>query len=426
MMNEINKLSKNWQVKKLGEISVEIKPGYPSGQHNSEGKGFLHFRPYNISSLGNIDLSLKKHVPLKSDNYFLLEGDIVFNNTNSPELLGKTCYINKTAGWVFSNHMTRIRVNNELSPKYCALYLHFLFYKGYYRENCANHVNQASISSTFLSKYIDLPFPPFQDQLKIVSKIEELFSELDKGIESLKMAQQQLKKYRQAVLKWAFEGKMTNENVKEGELPEGWKEIKFGDLFSESPQNGIYKPSTAYGSGTLIVRIDGFYNGVILADYNYKRLKVTQEEMKQYQISAGDILINRVNSMPYLGKCGIVKSLKEKTVFESNIMKIKIKKEISLPEFYTMFLSSKKGTIELRKNAKQAVNQASINQTDVSNALVPYCSLAEQLIVVQSIESSLSVIDKMEESINQSLKQAEVLRLSILKRAFEGKLITNN
>jgi type I restriction enzyme, S subunit len=57
---------------------------------------------------------------------------------------------------------------------------------------------------------IDLPLPPLPTQLAIVSKIEELFSELDKGIENLRTAQQQLKTYRQAVLKWAFEGKLTN------------------------------------------------------------------------------------------------------------------------------------------------------------------------------------------------------------------------
>ena len=62
-----------------------------------------------------------------------------------------------------------------------------------------------------------------ETQQAIVSKIEELFSELDKGIEDLKTAQQQLKTYRQSVLKWAFEGKLTNENVKEGELPQGWE-----------------------------------------------------------------------------------------------------------------------------------------------------------------------------------------------------------
>ncbi len=77
---------------------------------------------------------------------------------------------------------------------------------------------------------IAIPLPPVNEQHHIVEKIEELFSELDKGIENLKTAQQQLKVYRQAVLKWAFEGKLTNDNVKDGELPEGWEWIKSNSL----------------------------------------------------------------------------------------------------------------------------------------------------------------------------------------------------
>ena len=76
---------------------------------------------------------------------------------------------------------------------------------------------------------LPLPYPSPVIQQQIVSKIEELFSELDKGIEELKTAQKQLKVYRQAVLKWALEGKLTNENVKDGELPEGsgrWVKIE--------------------------------------------------------------------------------------------------------------------------------------------------------------------------------------------------------
>ena len=96
----------------------------------------------------------------------------------------------------------------------------------------------------------DLLIPPKPTQQAIVSKIEELFSELDKGIEQLKTAQQQLKIYRQSVLKWAFEGKLTNENVKEGELPEGWKMIKTSDIIHII--NNGYTPTKEYlseGSG---------------------------------------------------------------------------------------------------------------------------------------------------------------------------------
>ena len=82
--------------------------------------------------------------------------------------------------------------------------------------------------------------PPLPEQHRIVAKIEELFSSLDKGIEDLKTAQQQLKVYRQAVLKWAFEGRLTNKNVVDGELPEGWKMSELGEL-SRKIQIGSFR-----------------------------------------------------------------------------------------------------------------------------------------------------------------------------------------
>lgn len=195
------------------------------------------------------------------------------------------------------------------------------------------------------------------------------------------------------------------------------------DLFSGTPQNGIYKSSTEYGSGTKIIRIDGFYDGRILDDYDYKRVRLNLDEIKKYKISIGDILVNRVNSMSHLGKCGLVRHLNEDTVFESNIMRIQVNEQYATPEYVSIYLSSKKGLSELTKNAKQAVNQASINQTDVSNALIPLPPVEEQNQIIQEIESRLSVCDKAEETITQSLQQAETLRQSILKKAFEGKLV---
>ena len=118
-----------------------------------------------------------------------------------------------------------------------------------------------------------------------------------------------------------------------------------------------------------------------------------------------------------------MKSLKEQTVFESNVMKIQINKELALPKYITSYLACSNGIKELTKNAKHAVNQASINQTDVSNAIIPLPPLKEQQLIVDELESKLTVCDKIEETISQSLQQAETLRQSILKKAFEGKLV---
>ena len=334
-----------------------------------------------------------------------------------------------------------------------------------------------------------IPLPLLPEQRAIVAKIEALFSDLDKGIADLKKAQDQLKVYRQAVLKKAFEGELTKEwREQQSDLPtadellqqikeerqkhyeqqiENWKQavkaweengkegkkpgkpkslkqfeisedvkndlpdsynvyswISLGNLLIESPQNGLYEPASKYGSGTSIIRIDNFYDGVILKEEGFKRVQLSEEDIQKYSINENEILINRVNSIEYLGKCGLVKQLDERTVFESNIMRLQLLNTLINSNYITLFLSSVLGEKEIRRFAKHAVNQASINQTDVSITPIPICSLKEQHQIVQEIESRLSVCEKVEESIAESLEKAKALRQSILKKAFEGRLLS--
>jgi len=290
-----------------------------------------------------------------------------------------------------------------------------------------------------------IPIPPLPEQHLIVSKIEELFSELDNGIAQLKTAQQQLKVYRQSLLKAAFEGRLTaawrqnnqvgnKENISmsaeqemgygdKGKLPEGWKWVKLAKLLRGTPQNGLYKSANFYGNGVHILRIDGFYDGVVLDDYSFKRVMLTMSEVAKYQLAENDIVINRVNSMSHLGKCGLIRILKEPTVFESNVMRIKLETKLIVPAFLVSYLSSNKGRNKLIKNAKHAVNQASINQNDVVNSELPLPPIQEQHQIVFELESRLTVCDKMEVTISQNLQQSEAMRQSILKKAFEGRLV---
>lgn len=256
---------------------------------------------------------------------------------------------------------------------------------------------------------IKVQIPSIPEQERIVSKIEELFSRLDASVAELQTAKEKLKGYRQIVLREAFSC------IK--------NKVFLRSLFDGTPQNGIYKPKSAYGDGTRILRIDGFYDGFINSEYLYKRVSLSQEEIQKYGLNLFDLVINRVNSMPYLGKCALVRHISEPTVFESNIMRVRLNSEIVFPEYITYFLTSDEGRKELIKNSKQAVNQASINQTDVGNVLVPLpADIALQKQIVSRLESQLSVCNGIEQTIGTSLQQAEALRQSILKQAFEGKL----
>ena len=282
----------------------------------------------------------------------------------------------------------------------------------YYRMQIINF-DHSTHKRYWIQQYskIRVSVPPLPEQERIVSRIEELFSQIDAGVEKLKKTKAQLAVYRQAVLKEAFDS-----------IEDQYYQT-LNTAILGSPQNGLYKPKSDYSdNGTPILRIDGFYDGFIVKDYYYKRVNLTVDEITRYSLEIGDLIVNRVNSMPYLGKCALVRFLGETTVFESNMMRIKLDNEKVNGDFLTYYLSSSTGRKELTKSAKQAVNQASINQTDVGNAIVPMPPVEIQKRLLTYIESRLSVCDSIEQTVDTALQQAEAMRQSILKDAFEGRL----
>jgi type I restriction enzyme, S subunit len=133
MVNGVKQLPDGWTWVAIGEIAKNINPGFPSGRHNQESLGVPHLRPMNISRTGEVDLSVVKYV--EATGYLpLLQGDVLFNNTNSPELVGKTAYIRQDTNWAYSNHMTRIRLDKEAAHAgWVANALHYLFLDGYFK-----------------------------------------------------------------------------------------------------------------------------------------------------------------------------------------------------------------------------------------------------------------------------------------------------
>ena len=245
---------------------------------------------------------------------------------------------------------------------------------------------------------IQIPLPPLPEQHRIVAKIEELFSELDKGIESLKTAQQQLKVYRQAVLKYAFEGKLTNPEVKDGELPEGWMVKSLGDI--SDMKAGIFVKASEISD----TKNDGYYpcfggNGL-------------RGFVKSYTHQGVFPIVGRQGAL-----CGNVHLVQG--IFHATEHAVVVK-AIDNVNVYWLYHQLK--YMRLNKYSTGTAQPGlSVNKLLPLEIRVP--GLQEQNKIVQAIESRLSVCDKIEESITQSLQQAEALRQSILKKAFEGKLV---
>ena len=182
-----------------------------------------------------------------------------------------------------------------------------------------------------------------------------------------------------------------------GDLVENPKQfpcVLLGSIMTVMPQNGLYKPQSAYVQdkfGTPILRIDGFYNGKVTDFNNLKRLCCTDFEKERYLLVENDIVINRVNSIEYLGKCARISGLQEDTVFESNMMRFHLDDSKVNSTYITTVLCSQYIYRQILTRAKKAVNQASINQGDVQslNVVVPPLPLQNQFAdFVEEVDKS--------------------------------------
>jgi type I restriction enzyme S subunit len=200
--------------------------------------------------------------------------------------------------------------------------------------------------------------------------------------------------YRQAVLKWAFEGKLTNEDVKDGELPEGWKLLKLGEILKVSSGKGI-KVNDLKGGDYAV------YGGNGINGYH-----------SEYFIEEPTLIIGRVGA-----KCGVTHITKGKSWVTDNALIVE-------PLTNNMDIRFFKLKLEFEDLNKLSVSTAQpvISGSKIYAYEVVMPTINEQQQIVQEIESRLSVCDKIEETITDSLKQAEALRQSILKKAFEGNL----
>ena len=416
----------------------------------------------------------------------MTERDVLFNNTNSPELIGKTALVGSHAqGLAFSNHMTRVRFNPAVVPKFGAYQLHYLWMARYYLHRCVKHVNQASISSRDFARSIPVIVPPAAEQHRIVAKIEKLFSELDKGIESLKTARAKLNVYRQAVLKHAFEGKLTaqwreenkdkletpeqllarikqerearyerqlqewkaavkewEESGKSGKKPQRPKKLsKVTDLphevtakLSLLPESWMWEKlgwmtcGVEYGTAAKSAttgRVPVLRMGNIQnAKFDWTDLVYTSDdnEVAQYLLHDGDVLFNRTNSPELVGKTAIYKGDRS-AVFAGYLIRVNHLRAVVDSRYLNLFLNSHVARQHGNTVKTDGVNQSNINGAKLSSYPFPYCSIEEQREIASILEKTLSVLDETEADIIQELQKADALRQSILKKAFSGQLV---
>ena len=476
MSGQSNGLPSGWTITQLGEIVVVMRGVTYKKQDASEspGAGLVPIlRATNINR--RLDFDELVYVPEKyvSDEQFLRIHDIVLAaSSGSRSVVGKAAPLQ--AEWLgsFGAFCYVLRPDSNVDGRLIALFMQTSEYRNRVGELSAG-VNINNLKREHLAGF-PYPFPPFQEQQRVVAEIEKQFTRLDAAVAALKRVQANLKRYRAAVLKAACEGRlvpteaelarkegrsyktgeqllahilkerrakweadqlakmraagrppknddwrkryeepMLSESRRASELPEGWTLSTSGRLFDCIVPNRD-KPESFSGSIPWITLPD--FDRRIQIESSKSGLGLTEEETKRYRarvIPAGSVV------MSCIGRFGLAAVLGTSAVVNQQLHAFLVPHWLP-SRFFAYALQAQRQYME-RISTSTTISY--LNKDNCNSVPIPLPPLAEQYRIVGELEKRLSIIDGLEDYLDVQISRSDRLRQSILKHAFEGKLV---
>jgi type I restriction enzyme S subunit len=444
-------LPRGWVWTSLGEIALEPQYGWTTSAAHTGRLRLLRTTDITHGPVHWTSVPFCKNEPADAEKYLLHDGDIVISRAGS---VGYSYLIRKPPEAIFASYL--IRFKPLIYESYFAAFLESPLYWQFIWERSIG-IALANVNASKL-KQIPIPLPPLPEQHRIVAKIEELFTRLDVGVEALKKVKAQLKRYRQAVLKHAFEGKLTAEwreahkdqlepasvlleRIKQDrqktskgkykepppldtsalpELPKGWVWTRLGEVGNIFAGYGFPKKLQGNTTGDLpFFKVADISSASSRGDVflrcamNYISIQVCNE-IRATPLREGTVVFPKIGEAIKLNRRAI---LAQDSLVDNNVAGFLPSDCLNNLFAFYFFL-----TLKLEEHSR-ATTVPSVRKTDLEYIHFPLPPLPEQHRIVEEIERRFSVADQIEKIVDHSLKQAERLRQSILRRAFEGRLV---
>ncbi len=433
--------------------------------------GMDHVEPHTTKIVG--------YVPsrqMKSSASRFYQNDVLYGRLRP--------YLNKVAQPGFdglaSGEFIVFEGNARMEPSFLRYRLHardFVSFASHLNEGDRPRVNFKQIGN------FRVLVPPREEQGRIVEKIEALFDEIDRGVESLRAAKRRIEQYRQSLLKAAFEGRLTADwraenpdllessttllsRIKEKRLSDyqaalrkwevsvaswkqngsvdkkpakpkqlrklsvglpdegnlGWATVPLGQVV-EDPIYGTSK-KCGYGTGsTGVLRIPNIRSGHIDST-DLKSADFDDDEKARFSLQEGDILTIRSNgSLSIVGKSAIIQRDQAEHLFAGYLIRLRPIAQLLAPMYLRFVLMEPQTRVQIEAKAKSTSGVNNISARELQEILVPFCSLVEQVEVIQILDNRLDAANRLEAEIDSSLACADALRQSVLKQAFSGNLV---
>lgn len=421
----------NWVWVRLGAVcGFERGITFPSSakQNERDDENIPCLRTANVQDeleLNDLIYVNKKYYKNNIDK-LIRKNDIIMSTANSRELVGKTSFVYKVEyPMIFGGFVMALRANKLLS-KFLFYYLRLEFLLGRFRGESTQTTNIANISSSVLGEYT-FPLPPLSEQQRIVERIEELFAKLDEAKERLQEAADSFAVRKAAILHKAFTGELTKQwRWENGVSDESWEEKKLNEICIA--RAGYAFNSKEFGSkGYQIIRMGNLYGGQLLLDRSpvFIDEQILDEKIIEKSIiQKGDILIT-LTGTKYKRDYGyaVLVTITGKMLLNQRILSLRPKNDNA--DFICYCLQTKEFRDVFFSNETGGVNQGNVSSKFVENISIKYPSLPEQHEIVRLIDDLLARERSAQQATEQALASIDLMKKSILARAFRGELGTN-
>ena len=384
------------EVKKLKECCTIIAGQSPESKYyNSNGDGLPFFQ--GKADFGELYPSIRVYC---SQPTKIAEKDDILLSVRAP--VGPTnlapCKV------CIGRGLTAIRPSEVLLTRYVLLF--FRYFEAQLASKGTGTTFKAITQDVV--KNLEIPIPPLPEQERIVARIEELFSQLDAGVETLKKTKAQLAVYRQAVLKEAFSSELSSKTVEIREIVDDIRIGPFGTMLHKSDY---------ISGGVPVINPQHIKSGKILLSALVTVSEEKARDLSAYRLQTNDIIMGRRGEM---GRAAAITDVENGWLCGTGSILFRLKPNFDAG-FYAQILSSPDVVHYLEEHAT-GTTMKNLNEDIVQYIPVPFVTAEMQRDITMKMDCKMSVCDSIEQAVDIALQQAEAMRQSILKDAFEGRL----
>ena len=354
------------------------------------------------------------------DDFLTNEQLVLVGEDGAPflDLIKDKAYIIEGKAWV-NNHAHILRSHfGTAGNLFLMHYLNIFNYHDFVNGTTRLKLTQGSMDT------MPVPLPPLPEQQRIVDRIESLFTKLDEVKQKAQDALDSFETRKAAILHKAFTGELTAQWRKEHDVGmEQWGQICFDNSFIKM-QNGLAKRSGSSGVPYSVLRLANLSDAGISTE-DMRTILLDTKEQENYGLKKNDVLMIRVNgSKENVGKQFLL-TTDNQWAFCDHIIRIKYKENL-LPAYMVYFSKSDTYKLYVENHMVSSAGQNTISRKGMASLSIPVPDLREQTEIVRILDDLLAKEQQAKEAAEAVLEQIDLMKKSILARAFRGELGTND